>query len=344
MYSKLLFITLLIISLTGALHSTDNPTNQALPTGPGFDPAKVIGPVECIECHKHSGGVWEQTPHHESITGVHRSKEGQEIAKAMKIKRITRESLCIDCHGTAQRSGEKTTLSSNGISCESCHGAAADWMKRHGEFSGKEEGEETTEEIAARWKEAEAAGMLRPSMVIEIARNCVSCHVVPHEDLVNTGGHSSGSDFELVSWSQGIVRHNNFYSKGKDNKVASIEKRRLFHIIGIMAEMEIVLQAVSTAKGKGNYAIKNAKRFIALRKKLDAVNKVIDNPQIKEAMAAIVNLKMSLKNQDAMAIAAKQITASVVAFAVLSDGSSLEGVDPLLAKETDYRGVKPGAK
>ena len=94
----------------------------------------------------------------------------------------------------------------------------------------------------------------------------------------------------------------------------------------------------------GDYAVKNAKRFIALRKKLDAVNKAIDNPQIKEAMEAIANLKMSLKKQDAMAIAAKQITASVVAFAVLNDGSSLEGVDPLLAKDTDYRGAKPGTQ
>ncbi|MEC9476293.1 MAG: multiheme c-type cytochrome [Planctomycetota bacterium] len=346
MHSKHLLLFLLSIAVTGwalALPSVDD-SEQVLPTGPGFDPKEVMGPADCIECHKHSGNIWENTPHHESITGVHRSKEGQAIAKKMKIKRITRESLCIDCHGTAQHSGEKTSLISNGISCESCHGAAANWMKRHGEFSGKEEGQETAEEIAARWKEVEAAGMLRPSMVLEIARNCVSCHVVPHEELVNTGGHSSGSDFELLSWSQGMIRHNNFYSKGKENKPAPIEKQRLFHIVGILAEMELVLKAVSTATATGTYAVKNARRFMLLKEKLEAVNEAIDNPQIKEAMAAIGDLKMSLKNQPAIGQAADQITASLNAFAVLSDGSDLEGVDPLLVDAKNYRGGNPEPK
>ncbi len=325
------------IVITAVSFGAAERAEEDLPTGPGFDTSKVMGPAECIECHKHSGGIWESTPHHESITGVHRSKEGHAIAKKMGIARITRESLCINCHATAQKSEDKTHLISNGISCESCHGAAADWMKRHGEFSDKEEGEETDEEIATRWSESEAAGMLRPSMVLSIARNCISCHVVPHEDLVNTGKHSAGSEFELVSWSQGIVRHNNFYSKGKENKFATIEKQRLFHIIGIMAEMEIVLKAVATAKAKGNYAIKNANRFSLLRKRLKAVNEALENPQIKEAMTAIVDLKMSLKNQDAIAAASEQITASLNAFAKLHDGSTLSAIDALIAKEEDYK-------
>jgi hypothetical protein len=334
---KPLFVFAVSVVITAISFGAAERTTKDLPIGPGFDTSKVIGPADCIECHKHSGGVWENTPHHDSITGVHRSKEGHAIAKKMDIARITRESLCINCHATAQQAADKTHLISNGISCESCHGAAGDWMKRHGEFSDKEEGEETEEEIAKRWNDAEAAGMLRPSMVLSIARNCVSCHVVPHEDLVNTGKHSAGSEFELVSWSQGIVRHNNFYSKGQENKLASIEKQRLFHIIGIMAEMEIVLKAVATAKAKGNYAIKNAKRFSLLRKRLKAVNQVLDNPQIKEAMAAIVDLKMSLKNQDAIAAASEQVTASLNAFAVLNDGSTLSAIDSLIAKEEDYK-------
>lgn len=314
-----------------------------LTTGPGHDLTKVLGPSECIECHKHSGGIWESSPHHKSITEVHRSPEGKAIAKKLNIRRIGKNSLCLDCHATSKQIGEEVTTVAKGPSCESCHGAAADWMSRHGEFSGKEEGQESKEEIAARWKEAEGSGMLRPSMVLEIARNCVSCHVVPHEDLVNVGGHSAGSDFELVSWSQGNIRHNNFYSKGKHNKQASIEKRRLFHIVGIMAEMELVLEAISTAKKMGTYAKKNAQRFSLLRKKLAAVNKAIDHPQIKATMASISKLKMSLSNQPAIALAAKKVSESLNAFAILSDGSKLAGVDPLLSKTADYKGGEPGS-
>ena len=67
------------------------------------------------------------------------------------------------------------------------------------------------------------------------------------------------------------------------------------------------------------------------------MNQVLDNPQIKEAMAAIVDLKMSLKNQDAIAAASEQVTASLNAFAVLNDGSTLSAIDSLIAKEEDYK-------
>ena len=42
---------------------------------------------------------------------------------------------------------------------------------------------------------------------------------VPEERLVNVGGHTAGSAFELVSWSQGEVRHNLQKSAGKDGVI-----------------------------------------------------------------------------------------------------------------------------
>lgn len=308
--------------------------------GPGHDPAAIEGANQCVECHKHSGSIWESTPHFATITEMPRSDEGRAIAKRMGIKRIKSESLCLDCHATTKVVAEKTKPVS-GISCESCHGAAGGWLKRHGEFSDKEEGQESATEIEARWKDAEEAGMLRPSMILEIARNCVSCHVIPDEALINTGLHSTGSDFELVAWTQGVIRHNNFYTKGKENKVASIERQRLLHIVGILAEMETVLRAVATATSGGDYAVKNAKRFARLRKRLDAVDKLTDITQVSEAMAAIKNLKMSLKNQPAIASAADQITSAVNAFAAIHDGSQLQSIDSLLAKPENYRGGSP---
>lgn len=307
-----------------------------LQTGPGFDPKAIVGASECTECHTHSASVWEKTIHHGSITDMPRSEKGREIAKKMGIKRIKSESLCLDCHATNHWEDEKLKPSS-GVSCESCHGAGMGWVKLHGEFSGKEEGQETEDEISRRWKASEAAGMLRPTMIADIARNCVSCHVVPHEDLVNVGGHPAGSDFELVSWSQGNIRHNNFYTKGSENKIASVERQRLLYVVGILAEMELVLKTVGTAKEVGNYAKANARRVGALRQKLAAATAATKHPELLKALNAVGKLKMSLKNQEAIIEAAGVITLSLDMIAATSDGADLSGLDDLLPKQKDYK-------
>ena len=85
--------------------------------------------------------------------------------------------------------------------------------------------------------------MIRPRSLYQLAKNCYGCHVVPQEDLVNKGGHRAGSDFELVSWSQGEVLHNTWYSKGKDNVAASAERKRMLYLVGLGVELETALRA-----------------------------------------------------------------------------------------------------
>ena len=80
--------------------------------------------------------------------------------------------------------------------------------------------------------------MIRPSSLYRLAKNCYSCHVVPQEDLVNKGGHPAGSAFELVSWSQGEVRHNTWHSKGKENVPASAARKRMLYLVGLGVELE----------------------------------------------------------------------------------------------------------
>ena len=328
-------IPLLLVAMVAVGLGQEAETSK-LPTGPGFDPKAIVGVSECTECHTHSGAVWEQTVHHGTITDMPRTEKGREIAKKMGIRRIKSESLCLDSHATSHWEDEKLKPSS-GVSCESCHGAGMGWVKLHGEFSGKEEGQETAEEIARRWKASEAAGMLRPTMIADIARNCVSCHVVPHENLVNVGGHPAGSDFELVAWSQGSIRHNNFYTKGKENKVASIERQRLLYAVGILAEMELLLKAVGTAEGMGDYAKANARRVSALRKKLAAAAKATQQSDLVKALEAVGSLKLSLKNQPAILEAAAAITISLDNLAATSNGEDLAGLDSMLPKAEDYK-------
>ncbi len=163
------------------------------------NPDKIVGPNECAECHKKESTTWQKTTHFATFRGMPRSKESKEIASLMGIKRIKKGSLCLGCHFTVQTvNGISKAIA--GISCESCHSPAKEWYKVHSEFSGKKEGQESAAEIAARWEKSEAGGMIRPNALYRLAQNCFSCHLVPQEDLVNIGGHTAGSKFELVSW------------------------------------------------------------------------------------------------------------------------------------------------
>ena len=55
---------------------------------------------------------------------------------------------------------------------------------------------------------------------------------------MNKGGHKAGSSFELVSWSQGEVRHNTWHSKGKENVPASAARKRMLYLVGLGVELE----------------------------------------------------------------------------------------------------------
>ena len=107
-----------------------------------------------------------------------------------------------------------------GVSCESCHGGAADWLAIHADYGGDgvTKATESAEHRAQRVEDSIAHGMNNPHNIYLIARQCYDCHTVPNEKLVNVGGHLAGSqDFELVAWSQGMVRHNFLRTGGTTN-------------------------------------------------------------------------------------------------------------------------------
>ena len=150
------------------------------------DRSKVVGPAECAECHKEETEAWKRTHHYTTFKRIPRDKKARKIAKAMGFKRIKKGSLCLTCHFSSQeKNGKPKPIA--GITCESCHTAAKDWIKRHSEYSGKKKATETPAEAKKRWEDAEAAGMIRPKMIYQLTKNCYSCHVVPEEKLVNKG-------------------------------------------------------------------------------------------------------------------------------------------------------------
>ena len=303
------------------------------------DPKKMEGPEECAECHRDEATVWRGTHHYTTFREMPRSEDAEKISKKMRIKRIKSESLCLNCHFTNQTKGSVTEPIA-GISCEMCHSAGKDWIKLHAEFSGKKKKElESKQEAALRWKKSEQLGMIRPRQLYKLAKNCYGCHVVPQEKLVNVGGHTPGSKFELVAWSQGEVRHNVWYTQGKDNKKATINRKRMMYVVGMIVEFETAIRAVGKATKKETYAIKMAKRAARARKKLAAIAEALAGvPEMKKIMKLAKSAKLKLNNEAKLTKLADRIAVEAVALSTNYDGAKFAKLDPMLPAPDKYKG------
>lgn len=303
------------------------------------DAAKPVGPNACAECHKQETEAWKSTHHFKTFREMPRNAKANEIAKKMGVRRIRSESLCVNCHFTVQQKNNRDQLVA-GISCESCHGAGQDWIKVHSSFSGKTMLFETKAEAKARWKLSDSKGMIRPRSFYLLAKNCYGCHVVPQEDLVNKGGHRAGSAFELVSWTQGEVRHNTWYSKGRDNTPASAARMRMLYLVGLGVELETALRGIARAKVRWLYAFEMARRADQARKQLAAAAKAAPGvPEIAEIVRLSYTAGLKLNNERLLTAAADGISKQLILITEKYDGSTMAGLDRLIPGPEKFKGV-----
>ena len=302
-----------------------------------LDPAKILGPDACGECHKSSVAVWKETTHAKTFKSLPRSKEAKKIAKNLGLKRIKAESDCLSCHFTSAAKGGKVKPIA-GIVCESCHGAGKDWIKLHSDYGGKDVTREKEDPAhkKERYAKSEAAGMIRPAQLYNVAANCFGCHTVPNERLVNVGGHPAGSKFELVSWIHGEVRHNVWYSK--ENNEATAPRKRLMYVVGLMLDYEYGLRGVAKATEKAKYAKAMARRASRAKKALAKVAKAVQVPEIAEILAVAKGAKLKLNNEAALTAAADKVAATARRFVESHDGSQLAAVDPLVPDADKHKG------
>ncbi len=297
-----------------------------------IDPAKVVGSQKCGECHKYEVEAWKTTPHFSTFDSMHRSPEGQKIATALGIKRIKSDSLCLTCHYTVQKKGAEAEPIS-GVSCESCHGAALDWVNIHNDKKiSKEE----------RRTKSAAAGMIRPEDIYAVAANCYQCHLVPNEKLVNVGGHTAGTPgFELVSWSQGMVRHNFLMPNGDEGKVNredDVNRRRMMFATGAILDLEYSLRGVASATEKATYGITMAQRAALMRKKLEAIQKVAPTDEMAQIITIGNAAALKLNNKAPLEEAADKVAELGKKFGQNVTGDKLAGLDAVLPKPEQYRG------
>ena len=320
-------VSLFLFSVSGAVSAQELK----------LDPKKVTGPDACGECHKNTITAWKSSKHSTTFKKLPRSKDAKKIAKAMGLRRIKAASDCLSCHFTSGVSKGKVKPIA-GITCESCHGAGADYIKTHSDYGGKgvTKENETPEHKKERYAKSIAAGLIRPSNLYEVANNCYGCHTVPNEKLVNVGGHAAGSAFELVSWSQGEVRHNVWYSKSNDE--ASAARKRMMYIVGKSLDLEHALRGVGKATAKAAYSDSMEKRANGARSALEKVAESVKAPELAAIIAAAKGAKLKLNNAAELNAAAGKVGEAARKFADNYDGGDFGSIDSLIPGPDKFKG------
>lgn len=306
-----------------------------------IDPEKILisqqNPREpCGQCHSLEHQVWQETEHATGYNQLHRSEQAQNILDRMDFRLVRRNTLCLRCHYTAKiKEGEPRAVA--GVSCESCHGAARDWMDIHNNYGQYTHETEPEAHRKNRIRRSVKNGMLRPSGdLYAVAANCFECHTVPQEKLINTGGHPSGSsDFELVAWTDSI-RHNFLeaqWSDDRTNDKRSPERKRMMYVIGRALDYEYSIRGLAKAGGQSIYAKAMEDRIKTAHTELRKILQLVDIPEMKQILAVGNRTNIGPGNKKTLIAAADTISEHAQQFEDEYDGSDLEEVDRLIAGE-----------
>ena len=340
-FAALLSVSALAVfaASVGILHATQNP-EQGYRASPflRIDPDKIVvanseGFQPCGECHTPEWNVWKETKHATGFATMHASEAAQPILEAMQLSTTKRgEALCMRCHYTVGPSRKAVA----GVSCESCHGPARDWVNVHNTWGGgaADRASETGSGRQQRVAASRAAGMLRPSSdIYGVAANCFECHTVPMENLVNVGQHKAGtSGFELVEYVN-RVRHNflDAPKTGGANRPIAPERARVMFVVGRMLAYEYALRGLAGATAPGAYSSSMARRAKEASKQLSAITSVAAIPSVTQALQAGAKARLIPNNRAELESAAMVIRVIGEQFVATNTGANLAALDPAVA-------------
>jgi len=174
---------------------------------------KYTGPGSCASPSCHGGvqvrtetsvqqneySTWVVQDKHAHAFAVLTNPVATRMARILKIDKADAAPKCLACHALSVPEAERarTFDSTDGVSCESCHGPASNWLGSH-----------TTK----GWthERSVAAGMRDLRDPIRRSENCLACHLgnankaVDHEMIA--AGHPD-LYFELASFTAAMPRH-----------------------------------------------------------------------------------------------------------------------------------------
>ncbi len=316
--------------------------------------ALVVGPDDaqfgCRKCHEREVEAWEETHHFRSLEVLDDSAEADDILANLGLDSFGSETaLCQTCHVTTWReSADDEAWPEWGVSCESCHGAAEHWVDIHQQYGQDADGNtikaadralEPAEHRAERIAAAEAAGMIRPERTWTLASNCLGCHTVPQQELVDVGGHTAGSaEFELLAWSQGEVRHG--FLHGAPNDEATPERKRELWLVGQLADLRRSLEALAGATSDGPFRDAMLARVAATRAALASAKEALGGGAAADGLGGLLDALPdelpAVGDGSTTALATTAARAGESIAALCADGADLAALDGLLP--TDVRG------
>lgn len=302
------------------------------------DPTKVMTAESCATCHANEVKVWKQTPHFRTFEELSRRPRAKEICSKMGLRSVKRSDVCIQCHYTQQEKNGRVKPVS-GISCESCHGASKDWLTAHNDYGGPTATKESESDShkQQRLQRSEELGMRNTRDLYSIASSCLACHTVPNEQLVNVGGHRAGTEnFELVSYSQGMLRHNFLRGNNERNIESTAEKLRVMYVVGLIADLEYSTRAVGKATTKSNYGLTVAARAAAKAMLLFELQQELNDADVDEILKLFAPAELKVNNEPQLSSIADQIAEIGKRFAKSHDGSKLAAIDRWLPSKEQF--------
>jgi hypothetical protein len=189
-------VSLLIISSTAAFAKEPTQTPEAS--------AKFVGAVGCRSSSCHGGAgekrsqyiTWSQKDFHTHAYAILLDARSARIGEAVGVSQPQSSARCTVCHSPFQSVAQTRLTASarpdEGVSCESCHGAAEPWLRGH---------------TRADWTYATrvSAGMHDLRNLYVRATACVACHQNVDGDILKAGHPELV--FELDSQSVNEPKH-----------------------------------------------------------------------------------------------------------------------------------------
>lgn len=251
-----------------------------------------VGAESCQKCHAAEQTVWEGTKHFASFRDVHKNPKAKDILAAVGgAQTMKKNSTCVLCHYTLTHDeGDVEPAARSGPSCESCHGAASNWIGIHNDYGGAEVTRETEPPAhkAKRIADAQARGMRWPFMKYEMASNCMSCHALTQPALdkdtlakMLDAGHPLTPEWEFVRYAQGSVRHRFYPPDLTVNRQASPQELARAFVIGAAAK----LVSAKTSLGKSDHPVYQA----AKKRQADDALAVLSAVHSVPEAAALIN-------------------------------------------------------
>jgi len=183
------------------------------PGGPPPEPGLYLGPTACgsSSCHgsvtprkllgvrQDEYFIWQKRDLHAQAYAVLFNDRSRVIARRLRLGQAGDSQRCTGCHALAvpPRRQRGPLELEDGVSCESCHGAASGWLEGHRSESWMHE-------------QSVTAGMTDLRDVAVRAAVCLSCHLgsagktVDHELIA--AGHPPLA-FELDNYSEAMPAH-----------------------------------------------------------------------------------------------------------------------------------------